>query len=68
MRIPSVVVYALIIVLGGLVISQVLNFMDLDPRPWDINIDRDNLHIHISTLYSLACSVIVALLFWYWRR
>ncbi len=68
MRIPSFVVYAAIIILGGLVISQVLNFVDLDPMRWDITINRDNLHIHISTLYSLACSGVLALFFWYWRR
>lgn len=68
MRIPSFLVYVAIIVLGGLVISQVLNFFDLAPMPWDISIDRENLHFHISTLYSLACSVVLALFFWYWRR
>jgi hypothetical protein len=68
MRIPSYIIYVVIIVLGALLISQVLNFLDLDPMPLDITINRENLHIHIPVLYSLGVSVVLALLFWYWRR
>ena len=68
MRIPSFVIYVLIIVIGALLISQVLSFIDLDPMPWDITINRENLHIHIPVLYSLAGSVVLALFFWFWRR
>ena len=68
MRIPTFVIYVAIVVLGALVISQVLNFFDLDPMPWDITINRGNLHLHIPVLYSLAGSVVLALSFWYWRR
>ena len=67
MRIPGFIVYALIIVLGALVISQVLAFMDVDPMPGDFTIDRQNLHFHVSSLYSLGSSVVLALLFWWWR-
>lgn len=68
MRIPSFVIYAAIIVLGALVISQGLALMDLDPMPGDIDISRQNLQIHIPVLYSLGTSVVLALLFWWWRR
>ena len=68
MRIPSLLVYAAIIVFGALALSQVLALMDLDPMPWDITINRENLHIHIPVLYSLAGSVVLALLFWVWRK
>ncbi len=68
MRVPSILVYAAIIILGALVLSQVLTLMDLDPMPWDITYNRGNLHIHIPLLYSLAGSVVLALLFWYWRK
>ncbi len=68
MRIPPFVTYLAIIMLGALVISQAVNFLNLDPMPWDITINRDNLHIHIPLLYSLGGSVVLALLFWFWRR
>ena len=68
MRIPSILIYVGIIVLGALVISQVLSFMTLDPMPGDIAYDRETLHIHIPVLYSLGGSVVLALLFWWWRR
>ena len=68
MRIPSFLIYAGIIIVGALLISQVLAFIDLDPMPFDITINRENLHIHIPVLYSLAGSVVLALFFWYWRR
>ena len=47
---------------------QALSFLDLDVMPGDIMINRENLHIHISVLYSLGASVVLALLFWCWRR
>jgi hypothetical protein len=68
MRIPSFVIYAVVIVLGALVISQILAQLDLDPMPGDINIVRQNLQIHIPLMYSLGISVVLALLFWWWRR
>jgi DUF2905 family protein len=61
-------VYLLIIVVGTLVFSQAIALMDLDPLPGDILYDRGNLHIHIPLLYSLATSVVAALLFWFFRR
>ena len=68
MRIPTFMVYVAIVLLGALVLSQVINLLNLDPMPWDFTINRENLHIHIPLLYSLACSVVLALSFWYWRR
>ena len=68
MRVPSFVIYAFVIVLGALVISQILAQLDLDPMPGDINIVRQNLQIHIPLMYSLGTSVVLALLFWWWRR
>ena len=68
MRVPSFLIYVAIIVLGALVLSQALALMDLDPMPWDITYSRENLHIHIPVLYSLAGSVVLALLFWFWRK
>jgi hypothetical protein len=61
-------VYLVIILVGTLVFSQAIALMDLDPMPGDILYDRGNLHIHIPLLYSLATSVVVALLFWFFRR
>ena len=68
MRLPSFVIYAVVIVLGALVISQGLALLDLSPMPGDINIARENLQIHIPVFYSLGISVVLALLFWWWRR
>ena len=68
MRVPSFVIYAIVIVLGALVLSQVLAQLDLDPMPGDITIGRQNLQIHIPLLYSLGTSVVLALLIWGWRR
>jgi hypothetical protein len=68
MRIPSFVIYAGVIVLGALALSVALAFLDLDVMPWDIVISRPGLNIHISVLYSLGASVVLALLFWWWRK
>jgi hypothetical protein len=68
MSIRAMIIYAVVIVLGALVISQAIVLMDPDPRPFDIVINRQNLHIHIPVLYSLETSVVLALLFWWWRR
>jgi hypothetical protein len=68
MRVPSFVIYLGIIVLGALVLSVALAFLDLDVMPGDIVINRPNMHIHISLLYSLGASVSLALLFWWWRK
>lgn len=68
MRVPSFLIYSVVIVLGALVISQILAQLDLDPMPGDINIVRQNLQIHIPLMYSLGTSVVLALLFWWWRR
>jgi len=53
---------------GALAISPVFFLMDVDTVPGDIVINQQNLHFHISVLYSLATSVSLALLFWWWRR
>lgn len=68
MRIPSFMIYAGVIVLGALALSVALAFLDLDVMPGDIVFNRDNMHIHISVLYSLGASVVLALLFWWWRK
>ena len=68
MRVPSFVVYFVVIVFGALVLSQVIVLMNPDPMPFDISINRQNLQIHIPLLYSLGCSVGLALLIWWWRR
>lgn len=61
-------VYLLILVVGTLVFSQAIALMDLDPLPGDILYDHGNWHIHIPVLYSLATSVVVALLLMIFRR
>ena len=61
-------IYLGILVIGTLIFSQAIAMMDLDPLPGDIIYDRDNLHIHIPVLYSLGTSVVLALLFWWFRR
>jgi hypothetical protein len=61
-------IYFGILIIGMLIFSQAIAMMDLDPLPGDILYDRDNLHIHIPVLYSLGTSVVVALLFWWFRR
>jgi 5-hydroxyisourate hydrolase-like protein (transthyretin family) len=68
MRVPSFLIYAVIIILGALVLSQGIALMNPDPMPLDIAINLQNLHIHIPLLYSLGTSVVLALLFWWWRR
>jgi hypothetical protein len=68
MRIPAIVIYAIVIVLGALAISPIFVLMDVDSMPGDIVINQQNLHFHISLFYSLATSVSLALLFWWWRR
>ena len=68
MRVPSFLIYAVVIILGALVLSQAIELMNPDPMPFDIAINRQNLHIHIPLLYSLGTSVVLALLFWWWRR
>lgn len=68
MPLRSWLIYAVMIFLGALVLSQVIDMMNPDPMPLDIAIDRQNLHIHIPLLYSLGTSVSMALLFWWWRR
>lgn len=68
MRVPSFLIYAVVIILGALVLSQVIELMNPDPMPFDIAINRQNLHIYIPLLYSLGTSVVLALLFWWWRR
>jgi len=61
-------IYLGIIVVGALIFSQVIALMDLDPLPGDILYDRGNVHIHIPILYSLGASVLLALLFSFFRR
>jgi hypothetical protein len=68
MRVGTLVIYAVVIVLGALVISPGLAMLDLDPMPGDIDFVRQNLHIHVPVLYSLGTSVVLALLFWWGRR
>jgi Protein of unknown function (DUF2905) len=68
MPVRSWLTYAVMIVLGALVLSQVIAMMNPDPMPLDIAINRQNLHIHIPLLYSIGASVSLALLFWWWRR
>jgi len=68
MPIRSWLIYAVMIFLGALVLSQVIDMMNPDPMPLDIAINRQNLHIHIPLLNSLGTSVSMALLFWWWRR
>jgi hypothetical protein len=68
MPVRSWLIYGVMIVLGALVLSQVIDLMNPDPMPLDIAINRQNLHIHIPLLYSLATSVSFVLLFWWWRR
>jgi len=68
MPIRSWLIYAVMIFLGALVLSQVIDMMNPDPMPLDIAINRQNLHIRIPLLYSLGTSVSMALLFWWWRR
>jgi len=61
-------IYLGILVFGTLIFSQVIAQMDLEPLPGDILYDRENWHIHIPILYSLGCSVVLALLFSFFRR
>ena len=61
-------IYLGILVLGTLVFSQAIALMDPEPLPGDILYDSGNWHIHIPLLYSLATSVVVALLFSFFRR
>ncbi len=61
-------IYLGILIVGTLIFSQVIAQMDLDPLPGDILYDHGTLHIHIPVLYSLGTSVVVALLFWWFRR
>jgi hypothetical protein len=68
MRVPSFLVYAVVIILGALVLSQGIELMNPDPMPFDIVINSQSLHIRIPLLYSLGSSVSMALLFWWWRR
>jgi hypothetical protein len=68
MRVPAFVIYAVMVVLGALAISPIFFLMDVDAMPGDITINQQNLHFHISVFYSLATSVSLALLFWWWRR
>ena len=61
-------IYLGILLVGTLIFSQVIALMDLEPLPGDIIYNHENLHIHIPVLYSLGTSVILALLFWWFRR
>ena len=68
MRAQTVLIYAVVIVLGALVMSPGLALLDFDPMPGDFDFSRQNLQIHVPVLYSLGTSVVLALLFWWWRR
>lgn len=61
-------IYLVILVLGTLVFSQVIAQIGLDPMPGDIAFDYGRQHINIPVLYSLGASVVLALLFWFFRR
>ena len=61
-------IYAVILVVGMLIFSQVIALMELEPVPYDIAYDQGNWHIHIPVLYSLGATAALALLIWFFRR
>jgi hypothetical protein len=61
-------IYAVIILGGALLYSQVIAMMDLDPLPGDIIYNQGNWHINIPVLYSLGAVALTGLIFWAVKR
>jgi hypothetical protein len=57
-----------ILVLGALVLSPAVGFLNLDPMPGDIAFQHGDLHIMIPVFYSLCASAAVALLYYFLKR
>ena len=54
-----------ILLLGGLILSPAIGYMDLDPLPGDIVFQQGDLHIVIPVIYSLCASSALALLYYF---
>jgi hypothetical protein len=68
MRIPGSVILILIIVLGAIVLSPVVAFLELGPLPGDITFNWQNQHVFLPFTQSLIASVSLALLFLWARK
>ncbi len=54
-----------ILLLGALVLSPVVAYLNLDSMPGDIVFQRGDLHIMIPVVYSLCASTGLALLYYF---
>jgi hypothetical protein len=64
--------FALLIVLGALVLSPVIayavGYLGLDPAPGDIPLSYENIHFVLPVAYSLGASAVLALFYWVAKR
>jgi hypothetical protein len=64
--------FAILIVLGALVLSPVVayavGYLGLDPVPGDIPLSYGNIHFVLPVAYSLGASVVLALFYWVAKR
>ena len=54
-----------ILLLGGLILSPAIAYMDLDPLPGDIVFQHGDLLIMIPVIFSLCASSALALLYYF---
>jgi len=68
LRIPGWLVLVGIVVLGALVLSPAIAYLEITPLPGDITFNWQNHHIFLPFTQSLIASVVLALLFLWARK
>ena len=68
MRIPGSVVLILIVLVGALVLSPVIAYLEISPLPGDVAFNWGSHHIFLPFTQSLIASVSLALLFLWARK
>ena len=60
--------WAVIMLLGALVLCPAVAYFDFTPLPGDIHVDFGNGQVYLPLGSSLAASVVLTLLFWLLRK
>lgn len=68
LRIPGSVVLLLIVIMGAIVLSPVIAYLELSPLPGDMTFNWQNHHIFLPFTQSLIASGSLALLFLWARK
>jgi hypothetical protein len=68
LRIPGWAIFLGILILGAVVLSPVVSFMNIDPLPGDVTLNWAGHRVFLPFAQSLIASVVLALLFLWARK